>query len=97
MNYGITLKEKPFDYGLTRQEVVDLFDMLNQTEAYPIELMAMDHECSAMGFIAIDAADQLNYNYSELEKFVANILDDMENESDDCRYEFKGISIWLSR
>lgn len=99
MKYGIVLMEKEFTNGLTKNDVIDLFDMLNDIEAYPIELEARKHECSAMGFITIEAAESLDYDYEEsgLHDFIANILDDMENESDDCEYEFKGIKIWLSR
>lgn len=97
--YGIALREKEFEYGLDRNDVIDLFDMLSGPEVYPIELEARDHECSAMGFITTDTADLLDYDYelSGLHDFVANILDDMNNETENCTYEFKGIKIWLSR
>lgn len=99
MEYGIALKEKECTSGLTRNDVIDLFDMLNNVEAYPIELEAKEHECSAMGFITPEVAELFDYNYEEssLHDFIANILDNMNNESDDCEYEFKGIKIWLSR
>lgn len=99
VGYGIVLREKEFTNGLTRNDVIDLFDMLNNTEAYPIELEARYHECSAMGFVTPEVAELFDYDYEEsgLHDFIANILDDMENESDDCEYEFKGIKIWLSR
>lgn len=97
--YDIVLREKPGNEGLTRNDVIDLFDILSDTEAYPIEIVATEHECSAMGFISPNAAERLDYNYrkSGLNGFIANILDDMEKESDDCTYEFMGIKIWLSR
>ena len=99
MGYGIVLKEKECMNGLTRNDVIDLFDMLDNVEAYPIELEAREHECSAMGFITPEVAELFDYDYEEsgLHDFVAGILDDMERESDDCEYEFKGIKIWLSR
>ena len=99
MKYGIVLREKEWTNGLTKNDVIDLFDMLNDIEAYPIELEARKHECSAMGFITIEVADALDYDYEEsgLHDFISNILDDMANESDDCTYKFKGIKIWLSR
>lgn len=98
MEFGIALKEKEIMSGLTRNDIIELFDMLNNVEAYPIELEAREHECSAMGFITPEVAELFNYDYEEsgLHDFIANILDDMENESDDCDYEFKGIKIWLS-
>lgn len=99
MEYGIVLRETKIPYGLTRNDVIDLFDMLDNIEAYPIELEAREHECTAMGFITPEAAELLDYDYEEsgLHDFIANILDDMDNESDDCMYEFKYIKIWLSR
>ena len=97
--FDIVLKEKPFEYGLVKSEIVDLLDMCNNPEVYPIELEARDHECSAMGFISVDAADQLDFDYetSGLHDFIANILDDMDNENEDCIYEFKDLLIHLSR
>jgi len=99
MEYGITLREKHGEDGLTRNDVIDLFDILNNGEAYPIEVEAKEHECVAMGFITPEAAELFDYDYEEsgLNDFIANILDDMNNESDDCCYEFQGVKIWLSR
>ena len=100
MKFQIVLKEKEFTDGLNKSEIIDMLDMLDSTETYPIELEARDHECAAMGFISLNAAEKLWYDYelSGLHDFIANILDDMKNESsDDCTYEFKGIQIWLSR
>lgn len=99
MEYGIVLREKEFTKGLTKNDVIDLFDMLYNVEAYPIELEAREHECSAMGFITPEVAELFDYDYEEsgLHDFIANILDDMENESDNCEYEFNGVKIWLSR
>ena len=97
--FDIVLKEKEAEYGLTRSEALDMFDMLNENEAFPLEILAKEHECLAMGWITPKAADKIYFDYeaSGLNTFVANILDDMENESDDCQYSFKGLSIWLSR
>lgn len=95
--YDIVLKEKPFFSGLSRPEIMDMFDMLNDVEAYPIELPAKEHESSAMGFISTEAADLLDYDYTELRDYIASILDDMENESETCEYNLRDITIWLSR
>lgn len=97
--YGIALRENYGTNGLSRNDVVDLFDMLNDVEAFPIELEAREHESSAMGFITPGAANLIDYDYerSGFHDFIASILDDMEKENDTCEYEFKGIRIWLSR
>lgn len=99
MKYGIVLKEKEFIRGLEKNDVIDLFDKLNESEAFPIELEAKMHECSAMGFITLTAAETFDYDYktSGLHDFISTILDNMNNETEDCEYEFKGIKIWLSR
>ena len=98
-SFDIVLKEKAFEYGLVKSEIVDLLDMCSNPEVYPIELEAREHECAAMGFISVEAADQLDFDYeaSGLHDFIANILDDMENENESCIYEFKDLQIYLSR
>lgn len=95
--FGITLVEKPNVDGLTKAEVMEMYDQMNGDEAYPLEISGC--ETSAMGFITPEAAEVLNYDYQEsgLNDFVAVILDDMNNESEDGTYEFRGIRIHLSR
>lgn len=97
--YGLVLKEKACTDGLERNEVVDLFDMLDENTAYPIEISAYTQESAAMGFITSSAAERVDYDYetSGLRNYIAAILDDMERESNSCEYEFKGIKIWMSR
>ena len=97
--YGLVLKEKYGTDGMTKTEITDLLDMLDGTEAYPIELSAYAQESSAMGFITPEAAEliEYDYEYSGLHNCIARILDDMCRESDNCEYEFKGIKIWMSR
>ena len=97
--YEIVLMEKEAIDGLDKYSIINLFNMLSSKDAYPIELEAKEHECSAMGFISVKAAESLNYDYesSGLHDYIASILDDMNNESLNCEYKFKEISIYLSR
>ena len=96
--FGIVLKKKSFPWGLTKQDVAELYDMLDGEDAFPLELEPDFVESSAMGFITPEAAKALEYEYQTgLREFVVNILDDMENESEDGTYEYKGIRIHLSR
>lgn len=97
MEFKLILHEKPVNEGLTRSEAIDMIDMLSDNEFLLIEIEAKQHESAAMGFISMEFADKLNYDYEGLTAFVANILDDMNNESDDCIYEFEGEKIWLTR
>lgn len=99
MGFGIALKEVELDDGLVRQEILDLYDMLDDVVVLPLEIMAREHECSAIGFVTLEAANIIDSDCAlpELKVFIASILDDMNNENEDCIYEFKGIRIWLSR
>lgn len=103
--YDIVLREKPFLEGLIFNDVKELFEKLatsdeaDEAEGYPIELEASCVESSAMGFITPSAADALDYDYvgSGLKDFISHILDDMGNKSEDCCYNFQGLSIYLDR
>lgn len=105
MMYGIALREKPVMFGLDKQDIDTLYNIAagpsndDTFEVYPIEIEAKEHESSAMGFITPEAAEHFDYDYekSGLCDFVAAILDDMNNESADHSYTFKGINIYLDR
>lgn len=95
--YDIVLIEKPGCDGITLSDITFLFSNLKDTEAYPIEFEAKEHECSAMGFITPAAANQLDYEYQHLHAFIANILDDMNNETPTGEYIYQDLSIFLTR
>lgn len=95
--FDIVLLEKPDLDGLTRTNCMDMFDMLKETEAYPIEIGNPNGESSAMGFIGAKADETLEYEHDELYKFIQNIIGDMNNENEDCCYQFKNLDIYLSR
>lgn len=97
MLYDIVLIEKPGCDGITLAEIKQIFPMLKDAEAFPIELEAKEHECSAMGFITPNAAEQLEYEYDALRTFVTNILDDMTNETPDNTYSYQNLTIYLTR
>jgi len=98
--FVLVLHEKPVDSGLTRSEAIDLIDMLNCDKFYPIQIEATLVESIAMGSVSREWFDSLDLGAGEdnqLDEFVGNIMNDMNNESEDCTYEFKGRKIWLSR
>jgi len=97
-NFDIVLIEKPIPNGLHIDEIIAMCKYID-AEVYPIEIYAKEQECSAMGFISASAAESLDYEYekSGLTDFVACILDNMDNEKDDCTYTFRGIRIYLTR
>lgn len=95
--FGIVLKKKSFPWGLTKQDVAELYDMLDTDEVYPLEISGS--QSSAMGFITQKAAEVIDYDYenSGLNEFISSILDDMDKESEDSIYDFHGIKIHLER
>lgn len=95
--YGIVLRQKYDIDGLIKKDILELADRLDDQEVYPIEIEAKQCPCSAMGFITAEAAEILDYDYegSGLRDFIAAILDNVDLESADCQYEFKGIDIWI--
>lgn len=97
IEFDIALLEKPGTEGLTRTNAMDLFDMLKQTEGYPIEIMNPEGESSAMGFITPRAAESLDYDYTEVSKEIGNILADMNLENDTGVYRIKNLDVYLSR
>lgn len=117
MVYDIALIEKEGTNGLNFNEITLLYDFVSsvhtnrETEVYPLEIEAKEHESTAMGFITAKAANILDYDYknSGFADFIASILDDMELEDKLAIdtytigavtyrvYEFKGLKIWLNR
>lgn len=95
--FDIVLLEKPGVIGLTKSEVMDLYNMLNQNEGYPIEIENLDGESSAMGFITPNAAYQLKYEYDMLNKKIGEILADMNLENENGVYRIENLDVYLSR
>ena len=99
MKYDVVLIEKPFFEGISFLEIKSLFNLLLTDEVYPIEIQS-NCESSAMGFITSEAADKIDYAYETntyFANFITDILNDMDKESEDHTYEFKGLKIWLGR
>lgn len=73
MKYDIVLKKKPYIQGLEKEEILLILSLLNdEVDVFPIEIEDGEEACSAMGFITVDAAQSLDYDYknSGLEDFV---------------------------
>ena len=97
--FDVVLIERPGETGLSLSEVIMAYSKLNDNDAYPMEIFAAKQECSAMGFITRNAANVLDFDYkcSGFEHFIAEILDDMHNETPDGVYTFKDLRIKLTR
>lgn len=95
--FDIALLEKPGNEGLTKANCMDLYDMLNEPEGYPIEIPNTMGESSAMGFITPFAAEKINYEYKGLTKYLQEILGDMEKETENGCYVWNQLNIYMSR
>lgn len=97
LKFDIVLLEKPEEEGLTITDIQDLYALLNDTEAYPIEIENFNGGSIAMGFIIPAAADRLDFKYDGLKEFIGRILADMTLEKLNHQYEFEGLSVFLTR
>lgn len=95
--FDIALLEKPGTDGLTAANVRDLFSMLKDTEAYPIEIENATGNSYAMGFIAVSAADKLSYSYDLITKDIQKILRDMNNENPLGIYRMQDLDVYIGR
>lgn len=100
-NFDLVLLEKEEESGLVLSEIEALMSLFgekhHELEVYPIELPG--YNSSAMGFITASGADKIDYDYnrSGLVSYIASILKDMNRETENGVYEFKGLKIWLKR
>ena len=100
--FDVALIEKPFFDGLSFADVLRLFSLLSideTDEVYPIDIQS-DCQSSAMGFITSEAADKIDYAHEAntcFGSFIRDILNDMDKESEDHIYEYRGLKIWLER
>lgn len=100
--FDVALIEKPFFNGLSFADIKGLFNLLftdETDEVYPIEIQS-NCQSSAMGFITSEAADKIDYAYeinTRFADFIIDILDDMDKESENHIYEYRGLKIWLGR
>ena len=91
--YGMVLKGKDGDSGLTKLDLAELLEKLSGDQVYPIEIEAKNFECSAMGFIDKWAASELDFDYQDsgLRDFI------LETNQTKNVYQFKGIDIWFEK
>ena len=91
--YDIALIES--DGCLTKDSYNALADMVGGERMIPIEIEATHVECSAMGFISEKAADQLDFDYDGLRRYLGRIMDDINLENPEYTYEYEGLSIYM--
>lgn len=85
-NYDIILLERPD--ALSFNDLLSLTSFIH-TDVVLLDIQSDKVESYAMGVITAEAAEQLNYDFDNLKKFVQNILNDMKNETPDSIYHYK--------
>lgn len=95
--FDIVLLEKPDTDGLTKANCMDLYDMLKESEAYPIEIPNFNNNSMVIGFITPTAAEELKYEYEKLTQYIQQILGDIALENEMGYYTWQQLDIYLSR
>ncbi len=88
--FDMVLLEKPLEEGLKIEEIAAILAMTNDEAFIPVEIQG--ENSSAMGFIGVKKAEEINYVYLEgsgLYQYVQDILEDMDNETPDGTYKYK--------
>ena len=97
MKYDAVLLETPLDGALDRIQISNLLDTCKGDKLIPIEMQA--ENSTSMGFISLDMAEAIDYSYDggDFEQCIKEILEDMENETEDCVYKYDIFDIYLGR
>ncbi len=92
--------EKEDTEGLTRSEIMNLLDVLDNEPVYPLEINDPDGNSTAMGFIRAASADIIDYRYaneSDFGKSISAILADMNLESENEEYSICNLKVYITR
>ena len=74
-SFDCVLKEIPLEDGYTTGDMMIMMTKLNKQKFVTISIEAQ--QSIAEGFISLDFAEKLNYDFNELSKYMASILNDM--------------------
>lgn len=97
--FDVSLRLTHLDRGLSFEDVVDLFDLLSDGEAVPLEICSDQFDLHAIGFITSAKANLLldgSAVESDFRDFIVNIIDDPGFDSEESAYQYRGVNIWLS-
>lgn len=85
--------QKSLDEGITIEEITELVGRLECEQVIPIEVQA--NSSCAIGFISLDAAEELDYDYDNLIRNVSEVIEDMDNETEYGNYDFDGFPVYI--
>ena len=95
--------EKQAQDGLTKEEITGLLDKIDSPDDMfiPAEVEADAVESVAIGFVAREIYDIMDYNYTAFQRCLQPVMDDMANEVPSHIYSIdlygKTINIWFDR
>ena len=95
MKFDVVFFERELNKGLSRIEIDNLLNICRGNEVIPLEIQG--ENSVAMGFISLDMAKSMNYVYDDLEWRVKQILDDMDQETENHTYEYDVYKMFLDR
>lgn len=85
--------QKPLNAGITVEEMIELIDKVECEQVIPLEVQA--NSSCALGVISLDAAEELDYDYDNLIRNVASIIEDRDNETEYGQYNFDGFPVYI--
>lgn len=87
--FDVILLERPcFLNTSDLLKLADYAHIFMPKDILPLDIQATEVESCAMGFISNHMAYDMDYIYEPLEDFIANILNDMDNESENNVYTY---------
>ena len=82
--------------GITKNDAAELLSHMDDDELLPIKCCARKKNTVAIGFIGVEFAKFLHYDYRDLQNFVASVLDSPV-PNDENVYDFHGWGISIER
>ena len=95
MKFDVVFFERELDKGLSKIEIDNLLNICKGDEVIPLEIQG--ENSVAMGFISLDIAESMNYVYDDLDWDVKQILNNMDQETENHIYEYDVYKMFLDR
>lgn len=94
-DFDVILLQTPLEDGLDKDSIQLIASMLQNGQGY-ILFTTSENNSSAHGFIKATALEELNWKTESVEKFVKEIIGDVEKETQNGVYEMEnGLSIYI--
>lgn len=85
--YKVVLWMVETEEGLTKEQIVESMELLEKDDRGYMTIEIEGHANStAIGFISTSYYDELSYSSNKIKRTILPVLDDWNNESEDCEY-----------